>query len=74
MATAQRLPLLAVCAGTEPDPEVAPHVRRLLSSQGLQRVTATLLAEATSVISLGGDQDALPAVSRYWEHCATDNE
>jgi hypothetical protein len=53
----------------------------LLSSQGLtlpiaqlQRVTATLLAEATSVISLGGDQDALPAVPRYWEHCATDNE
>jgi protein-tyrosine-phosphatase len=74
MAPAHGRALLAVCAGTEPDPEIAPHVRRLLSEEGMalpiaqpQRVTATMLAEATSIISLGCDQDALPAVPRHWE-------
>jgi len=74
MATARGRALLAICAGTEPDPEIAPPVGRLLNDEELalpiaqpQRVTATMLAEATYVISLGCDQDALPAVPRHWE-------
>jgi protein-tyrosine-phosphatase len=74
MAAAQGRPLRAICAGTEPDPAIAPHVRALLSDKGLaaplarpQVVTAELLAEATSIISLGCNQDTLPAIPHHWE-------
>lgn len=74
MAVAHGIPLQAICAGTEPDPEVAPHVRRLLDDQGLslpleqpQPVTAAMLAAATYVISLGCEQASLPAMPQHWE-------
>jgi protein-tyrosine-phosphatase len=74
-ATVQGLALQATCAGTEPDAEVAPHVRALLSAEGLalpieqpQLVTAPMLAQAAYIISLGCDQDALPSTPQHWEH------
>jgi protein-tyrosine-phosphatase len=74
MATERHLPLQAVCAGTEPDLEVAPHGRALLVRERLdlpraqpQRVTVPMLAEAAALISLGCDQAALPATPQHWE-------
>lgn len=68
------LPLTATCAGTEPDAEIAPHVRALLQHEGLalpleqpQHVTADLLAQVSYVISLGCDLDTLPLTPTHWE-------
>jgi arsenate reductase (thioredoxin) len=74
MATARHLLMRAVCAGSEPDPEIAPHVRALLVGEGLempvtqpQLVTATLLSDAAYVISMGCRRDMLPLVPAQWE-------
>lgn len=74
LAEEQGLPLQATCAGTEPDPEVAPHVRALLAQEGLplpverpQPVTAGLVAGADYVISLGCGAGELPQRPAVWE-------
>jgi arsenate reductase len=68
------LPLRATCAGTEPEPVIAPHVRALLAQEGLalpleqpQLVTEELLAGAFHVISLGCARDTLPVAPTHWE-------
>jgi arsenate reductase (thioredoxin) len=68
------LPLRATCAGTEPEPVIAPHVRALLAQEGLtlpieqpQLVTEELLARAFYVISLGCAPDTLPIAPTRWE-------
>jgi protein-tyrosine-phosphatase len=74
LAEERGLPLRAACAATEPDPEIAPHVRALLAQEGLalpleqpQLVTEELLAEASHVISLGCARDTLPVAPMHWE-------
>jgi len=74
LAEERGLSLRATCAGTEPDPVIAPHVRALIVQEGLalpielpQLVTEKLLIEASYVISLGCAQDMLPLVPTYWE-------
>jgi arsenate reductase (thioredoxin) len=74
LAAEQGLPLRATCAGTEPDPEVAPHVRALLEREGLplpldqpQLVTHAMLDGAAWVIALGCPFDELPGTPRRWE-------
>lgn len=66
--------LQATCAGTEPDSEVAPHVRDLLEREELplpldqpQLVTADLMVWASHVISLGCTLDELPLRPQHWE-------
>lgn len=74
LANQYGLPLRATNAGTQPDPEIAPHVRTLLAREGLelpleqpQLVTAELLMEATYCISLGCDSQELPLEPNHWE-------
>jgi arsenate reductase (thioredoxin) len=74
LADEQGLPLRAMCAGTEPDPEVASHVRALLSQEGLtlpleqpRLVTAEELTGADYVISLGCSESELPQRPAAWE-------
>jgi arsenate reductase (thioredoxin) len=74
LAEERRLPLGAVCAGTEPDPEIAPHIRALIVQEGLtlpleqpQLVTEELIAGAFHVISLGCARDTLPVGLTRWE-------
>jgi arsenate reductase (thioredoxin) len=74
LAAERGLSLQAACAGTEPDTIIAPHVRELISQQGLelplerpQLVTEELLAKASLVISMGCRQDALPGEAKHWE-------
>jgi protein-tyrosine-phosphatase len=74
LAAERGLSLQAACAGTEPDPIIAPHVRELLSQEGLelplerpQLVTEELLSKATRVISMGCTQDAFPSEVKHWE-------
>jgi arsenate reductase (thioredoxin) len=74
LADERGLPLRATCAGTEPEPVIAPHVRALLAQEGLalpleqpQLVTEELLARAFYVISLGCARDTLPVAPRHWE-------
>lgn len=74
LAVEQGLPLRATCAGTEPDPEVAPHVRALLEREGLplpldqpQLVTNAMLDAAVWIISLGCTLDELPSTPGRWE-------
>jgi arsenate reductase len=74
LAVEQGLSLRATCAGTEPDPEVAPHVRALLEREGLplpldqpQLVTNAMLDAAAWVISLGCSLDELPVTPRRWQ-------
>jgi protein-tyrosine-phosphatase len=74
LAEERGLPLLVTCAGTAPDPQVAPRVRALLSREGLalpiawpQRVTAEQLAGANYVISLGCAESELPQRPAAWE-------
>lgn len=74
LAEERGLPLQAMCAGTEPDPEVAPHIRALLTQEGLalplerpQLVTAEQLVAADYVISLGCGMDELPQRPAIWE-------
>lgn len=68
------LPLQAACAGTEPDPTIAPHVSALLAQEGLtlplerpELVTAEQIAQADHVISLGCAVDELPHRPARWE-------
>jgi arsenate reductase len=74
LAAQRGLPLRAMCAGTEPDVEVAPHVRALLEREGLpfprhqpQLVTEAMVEEAAWVISLGCTRGELPSTPRRWE-------
>lgn len=74
LADERGLALRAICAGTEPDPTVAPGVAALLAREGLalpveqpQLVTAELIAEARQVISMGCSLDELPLQPREWE-------
>lgn len=74
LATDYDLPLRATCAGTDPDPEVAPRVRALLAEQGLvlplerpRLVTAEQIVGADYVISLGCDAGELPQRPAAWE-------
>jgi arsenate reductase (thioredoxin) len=74
LAEAQGLPLRGTCAGTEPDPQLAPHVRALLEREGLaiplerpQLVTEALVEAAAWVISLGCARDELPRSPHRWE-------
>jgi arsenate reductase (thioredoxin) len=73
MAVEHGLPLRAMCAGTEPDPEVAPHVRSLLEREGLplpldrpQLVTEAMVEAAAWVISLGCARGELPGTPHRW--------
>lgn len=68
------LPLQAACAGTEPDPLIAPHVSAWLAQEGLplpldrpQLATAAQIAQADYVISLGCALDELPQRPARWE-------
>lgn len=68
------LPLEVTCAGTDPDPAIAPHVRALLAQEGLalpldrpQLATAAQLARAGYVISLGCALDELSHPPARWE-------
>lgn len=74
LAEERSFPLRATCAGTAPDPEVAPHVRALLATEGLalpikrpQLVTAEQIAGADYVISLGCPLDDLPHQPARWD-------
>jgi protein-tyrosine-phosphatase len=77
LAEERGLPLRATCAGTDPDPQIAPHVRALLDREGLglpverpQLVSAERLAGADYVISLGCAEGELlqrPAVWEQWD-------
>jgi protein-tyrosine-phosphatase len=74
LAAERGLPLWAMCAGTEPDVAIAPHVRTLLVQEGLtppldqpQLVTEEQLARADYVISLGCTRDELPHKPVNWE-------
>jgi arsenate reductase len=74
LADARGLPLQPDCAGTEPDPELAPRVAALLAREGLaapverpQMVTEAMLEGAAWVISLGCARDELPGAPRRWE-------
>jgi protein-tyrosine-phosphatase len=68
------LGLRALCAGTEPDPAIAPHIRALLVQEGLalpceqpRLATAALVAAADYVIALGCTRDELPVEPQRWE-------
>jgi len=74
LAEEQGLSLRTTCAGIEPDPAIAPHVRALLAKERLvlpleqpQLVTADQLAAADYVISLGCPFDELPHPPANWE-------
>jgi arsenate reductase (thioredoxin) len=74
LAEEQGLRLQATCAGTEPDAVIAPHVRALLTEEGLEQpleqpqlVTAEQLARADYIISLGCTRDELPQTPVHWE-------
>lgn len=74
LAEERGLSLRATCAGTEPDSEVAPHVRALLTEKGVaiplerpQLVTAEQIAGADYVISLGCTLDELSHPPARWE-------
>jgi protein-tyrosine-phosphatase len=74
LAGERGLPLRALCAGTEPDPTIAPHVSALLAQEGLalplerpELVTAEQIAQAGYVISLGCALDELPQRPARWE-------
>lgn len=73
LAAEHDLPLRAICAGTEPDAEVAPHVRALLEGEGLplpcnqpQLVTEAMVEAAAWVISLGCTRSELPSTPHRW--------
>jgi arsenate reductase len=68
------LPLRAVCAGTEPDAELAPAVVALLAREGLTPpvdrpllVSAEQLAGARRVVSMGCILEDLPLQPQDWE-------
>jgi arsenate reductase len=73
-AAAHGLALRAICAGTEPDPVVAPAVAALVAREQLelpvehpQLVAAAEVAGAAWVISLGCALEELPAAPAGWE-------
>jgi arsenate reductase len=77
LADERGLPLRAMCAGTEPDAELAPAVAALLAREGFappverpQLVSAELLAEARRVVSMGCSLEELPrqpAALEQWD-------
>jgi arsenate reductase (thioredoxin) len=74
LAAEHRVALRAICAGTEPDSQIAPHVSALLEREGLalplerpQLVTEPMVAGAAWVISLGCTIDDLPGTPQRWE-------
>jgi arsenate reductase (thioredoxin) len=74
LAKTYGLEVSASCAGTEPDPTLAPAVVALLARDGLvppvekpQRVDEELLAGAARVISLGCAREELPSPPHQWE-------
>jgi arsenate reductase len=74
LAAEHRVALRAICAGTEPDPQIAPHVSALLEREGLplpleqpQLVTERMVAGAAWVISLGCTVDDLLGTPQRWE-------
>ncbi|MGH7390056.1 MAG: low molecular weight phosphatase family protein [Candidatus Rokuibacteriota bacterium] len=67
LAAARGLPVHAVAAGTEPDPQLAPGAVKGLASEGLtaapsrpRPVTLYDLASATRIVSFGGEVGPAP--------------
>lgn len=74
LAAQRGLDVRAASAGTEPDPEVSPHVATALRAEGIdvsdyrpRRVTAEDISAAWHVVSLGCDLGALDQASSALE-------
>ncbi len=75
LAAARGVPVRALSAGTEPDPEIAPAVLRALLAEGIdlrgerpRHATQETLAGAAAVVSFGPDLSGLVPPGRAVVH------